>query len=193
MVDHAGQQLQTAFSNILSLLFAVRLKKSVSLAGANVLLITNEHQRKFEVANRWDALLPGPRRQKLASPRHRFAQTVDTDGVAISVMFLRPKPATPPAELPRMVKGMGAVNPLAHLHKEWLGVDPGKTNMATVAHEERNADGSVVSVWRRTLTTGQYHWDSGITRQAQATKIWLAKVNKQAKQRWPDRILTQAN
>ncbi|GFH14823.1 hypothetical protein HaLaN_10944 [Haematococcus lacustris] len=34
MVDHVGQQLQTAFGSILTLLFAGRLKKSVSLAGA---------------------------------------------------------------------------------------------------------------------------------------------------------------
>ncbi|KAJ9534193.1 hypothetical protein QJQ45_006995 [Haematococcus lacustris] len=68
---------------------------------------------------------------------------------------------------------------LAHLHAEWLGVDPGKTNMATVAHEERSADGSVVSVRHWTLTAGQYYRDSGITRQAQATKIWLAKVKPQ--------------
>ncbi|KAJ9527256.1 hypothetical protein QJQ45_025517 [Haematococcus lacustris] len=132
-----------------------------------------------KVASRWDALLPNPRRQKLASPKHRFDQVVHTDGVAISVMFLRPKPAAPPAKLPRMAKGMGAVNPLAHLHAEWLGVDPGKTNMATVAHEERSADGSVVSVRHWTLTAGQYYRDSGITRQAQATKIWLAKVKPQ--------------
>ncbi|GFH31101.1 hypothetical protein HaLaN_30075 [Haematococcus lacustris] len=134
-----------------------------------------EGPKKSHVANRWDALLSGPRRQKLASPKHRFDQVVHTDGVAISVMFLRPKPATPPAELPRMGKGMDAVNPLAHLHAEWLGVDPGKTNMATVAHEERSADGIVVSMWQRTLTAGHYYRDSGITRQTQATKTWLAK------------------
>ncbi|KAJ9513162.1 hypothetical protein QJQ45_029347 [Haematococcus lacustris] len=132
-----------------------------------------------KVASRWDALLPDPRRQKLASPKHRFDQVAHTDGVAISVMFLRPKPAAPPAELPRMAKGMGAVNPLAHLHAEWLGVDPGKTNMATVAHEERSADGSVVSVRHWTLTAGHYYRDSGITRQTQATKIWLATVKTQ--------------
>ncbi|KAJ9511387.1 hypothetical protein QJQ45_029800 [Haematococcus lacustris] len=131
------------------------------------------------VANRWDALLPDPRRQKLASPKHSFAQIVHTDGVALSVMFLRPKPAAPPAELPRMGKHMGAVNPLAHLDAEWLGVDPGKTNMATVAHEERSAAGTVVSVWQRTLTAGQYYRDSGITRQAQATKTWLTQVKPQ--------------
>ncbi|KAJ9528898.1 hypothetical protein QJQ45_000455 [Haematococcus lacustris] len=132
-----------------------------------------------KVASRWDALLPDPLRQKLASPEHRFDQVVHTDGVAISVMFLRPKPAAPPAKLPRMAKGMGAVNPLAHLHAEWLSVDPGKTNMATVAHEERSADGSVVSVRHWTLTAGQYYRDSGITRQTQATKIWLATVKTQ--------------
>ncbi|KAJ9506397.1 hypothetical protein QJQ45_004899 [Haematococcus lacustris] len=132
-----------------------------------------------QVANRWDALLPDPRRQKLASPKHNFAQTVHTDGVAISVMFLRPKPAAPPAELPRMGRGLDAVNPLAHLHAEWLGVDPGKTNMATVAHEERSAAGTVVSVRHWKLTAGQYYRDSGITRQAQATKTWLAKVKPQ--------------
>ncbi|KAJ9523830.1 hypothetical protein QJQ45_020031, partial [Haematococcus lacustris] len=131
------------------------------------------------VANRWDALLPDPRRQRLASPKHRFAQIVHTDGVALSVMFLRPKPAAPPAELPRMGRHIGAVNPLAHLHAEWLGVDPGKTNMATVAHEERSAAGTVVSVWQRSLTAGQYYRDSGITRQAQATKTWLAHLKPQ--------------
>ncbi|KAJ9529281.1 hypothetical protein QJQ45_007962 [Haematococcus lacustris] len=278
MVDHVGKQLETAFSNMLTLLFAGRLRKSVSLAGAKVLLGTEEHQRRFGfrglvgghlpawskrqctyvrrmvcgldvswlvgeggvvvteamqaevalqrgllgleegelvdhawvedaanrgrllrhavhttremeaamaawqldmVANRWDVLLPDPRRQRLASPKHNFAQIVHTDGVAISVMFLRPKPAAPPAELPRMGRGLGAVNPLAHLHAEWLGVDPGKTNMATVAQEERSAAGTVVSVRHWKLTAGQYYRDSGITRQAQATKTWLAKVKPQ--------------
>ncbi|KAJ9514585.1 hypothetical protein QJQ45_016316 [Haematococcus lacustris] len=47
MVDHVGKQLETAFSNMLTLLFAGRLKKSVSLAGAKVLLGTEEHQRRF--------------------------------------------------------------------------------------------------------------------------------------------------
>ncbi|GFH17553.1 hypothetical protein HaLaN_14215, partial [Haematococcus lacustris] len=34
MVDHVGKQLETDFSNMPTLLFAGRLKKSVSLAGA---------------------------------------------------------------------------------------------------------------------------------------------------------------
>ncbi|KAJ9527234.1 hypothetical protein QJQ45_025492 [Haematococcus lacustris] len=127
------------------------------------------------------AVLPDPRRQELASPKHRFAQFVYTDGVTLSVMFLRPKPAAPPAELPRMGRHMGAVNPLTHLHEKWLGVHPGKTNMATVAHEERSAVGTVVSEWQRWLTAVQYYRDSGITRQAQATKTWLTQVKPQLK------------
>ncbi|KAJ9508810.1 hypothetical protein QJQ45_028131 [Haematococcus lacustris] len=47
MVDHVGKQLETAFSNMLTLLFAGRLKKSVSLAGAKVLVGTEEHRRRF--------------------------------------------------------------------------------------------------------------------------------------------------
>ncbi|KAJ9505368.1 hypothetical protein QJQ45_009496 [Haematococcus lacustris] len=47
MLDNVGKQLETAFSNMLTLLLAGRLKKSVSLAGAKVLLGTNEHQRRF--------------------------------------------------------------------------------------------------------------------------------------------------
>ncbi|KAJ9523489.1 hypothetical protein QJQ45_007213 [Haematococcus lacustris] len=47
MVDHVGQQLQAAFSNMLTLLFAGRLKKSVSLAKAKVLLGTRGHLRRF--------------------------------------------------------------------------------------------------------------------------------------------------
>ncbi|KAJ9509375.1 hypothetical protein QJQ45_001818 [Haematococcus lacustris] len=138
-----------------------------------------EGPKDSHVANRWDALLPDPCRQKLASPKHSFVQIVHTDGVALSVVFLRPKPAAPPAEPPRMGKHMGAVNPLAHLDAEWLGVDPGKSNMATVAHEERSAAGTVVSVWQRSLTAGQYFRNSGITRQTQATKTWLAQVKPQ--------------
>ncbi|KAJ9522569.1 hypothetical protein QJQ45_019637 [Haematococcus lacustris] len=48
-----------------------------------------EGPKDSHVANRWDAFLPDPRRQKLASPKHSFAQIVRTDGVALSVMFLR--------------------------------------------------------------------------------------------------------
>ncbi|KAJ9530852.1 hypothetical protein QJQ45_028827, partial [Haematococcus lacustris] len=130
------------------------------------------------VANRWNAFLPN-----LAAVRpnvgQKFAQVVHTDGVAVSVMFTRPKPAEPPGELPRMGKEEGAVNPLAHLDADWLGCDPGKTNMATVAHEERYPSGAVKSVWERSLTAGQYYRQSGITEHAKESKVWMAGIKPQ--------------
>ncbi|KAJ9528932.1 hypothetical protein QJQ45_000493 [Haematococcus lacustris] len=105
-----------------------------------------------------------------------FAQVVHTDGVMVSVLFKRPKPAGPPDELPRMGKQEGAINPLAHLGADWLGCDPGKTNMATVAHEERYASGAVESVWQRSLNAGQYYRQSGITQHAKTSKAWMAGI-----------------
>ncbi|GFH30878.1 hypothetical protein HaLaN_29807, partial [Haematococcus lacustris] len=108
-----------------------------------------------EVAHRRNAFLPNLAAVRL-NVGQTFAQVVHTDGVAVSVMFTRPKPAEPPGELPRIGKEEGAVNPLAHLDADWLGCDPGKTNMATVAHEERYPSGAVKSAWQRSLTAGQY-------------------------------------
>ncbi|KAJ9520952.1 hypothetical protein QJQ45_014135 [Haematococcus lacustris] len=117
-----------------------------------------------EVANRWNAFLPN-----LAAVRpnvgQKFAQVVHTDGVAISVMFIRPKPDESPDKLPCMGKEEGAVNPLAHLDADWLGCDPGKTNMATVAHEEQYPSGAVKS--------------SGITEHAKESKVWTAGIKPQ--------------
>ncbi|GFH24361.1 uncharacterized protein HaLaN_22140 [Haematococcus lacustris] len=108
--------------------------------------------------------------------RRTFAQVVHTDGVTVSLLFTRPKPAEPPDELPRMGKQEGAVNPLAHLDADWLGCDPGKTNMATVAHEERYPSGAVESVWQRSLTAGHYYRQSGITQHAKVSKAWMAGI-----------------
>ncbi|MGQ3076364.1 MAG: hypothetical protein ACT7A5_35285, partial [Ferrovibrionaceae bacterium] len=75
-----------------------------------------------------------------------------------------------------MGKQEGAVNPLAHLGADWLGCDPGKTNMATVAHEERYPSGAVESVWQRSLTAGNYYRQSGITQHAKVSKAWMAGI-----------------
>ncbi|KAJ9510963.1 hypothetical protein QJQ45_027813 [Haematococcus lacustris] len=117
-------------------------------------------------------------RTGVAGPKdsETFAQVVYTDGVTVSVLFKRPKPLRPPDELPRMGKQEGAVNPLAHLDADWLGCGPGKTNMATVAHEERYPSGAVESVWKRSLTAGQYYRQSGITQHAKTSKAWSAGI-----------------
>ncbi|KAJ9523908.1 hypothetical protein QJQ45_022338 [Haematococcus lacustris] len=144
----------------------------------------------LQVANRWRAFLPN--RARLSgrallpnidylrpNAGQKFENMVHTDGVAVSLMFTRPKPAELPDKLPCMGKEEGAVNPLAHLGADWLGCDPGKTNMATVAHEERHPSGAVESVWQRTLTAGQYYRQSGITQHAKTSKVWMAGIGPQ--------------
>ncbi|KAJ9513859.1 hypothetical protein QJQ45_020935 [Haematococcus lacustris] len=79
--------------------------------------------RDSEVVNQWIAILPDP--SLWPNDGQTFAQVVHTDGVTVSVLFTRPKPAGPPDELPCMGKQEGAVNPLAHLDADWLGCDPG--------------------------------------------------------------------
>ncbi|KAJ9514015.1 hypothetical protein QJQ45_021098, partial [Haematococcus lacustris] len=101
--------------------------------------------RDSEVVNRWIAFLPDP--SLWPNDGQTFAQVVHTDGVTQE----------------------GAVNPLAHLDADWLGCDPGKTNMATVAHEERYPSGVVESVWQRSLSAGQYYRQSGITQHAKTS------------------------
>ncbi|KAJ9510352.1 hypothetical protein QJQ45_015824, partial [Haematococcus lacustris] len=116
------------------------------------------------VANQWIALLPDP--SLWPNDGQTFAQVVHTDGVTVSLLFTRPKPAGPPDKLPHMGEQEGAVNPLAHLDADWLGCDPGKTNMATVAHEERYPSGAVESYYRQ----------SGITQHAKTSKAWMAGI-----------------
>ncbi|GFH21276.1 uncharacterized protein HaLaN_18544 [Haematococcus lacustris] len=186
MVDHVGTQLETSFGNMLTLLFDGRLKKSVSPAGAKVLaevalqrgLLGLEEGERVDddwledPANRgrllrhavhttreMEAAMAAWQHKRQA--RHVFIGTKGLYGlmrdagmlVAGSVMFLRPKPAAPPAELLRMGRHMGSVNPLAHL----------------------DADGA------RGAQRCQYYRESGITRQAQAIKTWLAQVKPQLK------------
>ncbi|KAJ9532047.1 hypothetical protein QJQ45_003775 [Haematococcus lacustris] len=69
MVDHVGKQLQTAISNMLTFLFAGRLKKSVSLAGAKVLVGTEEHQRRFGVRGLGGGHLPAWSKRQCTSVR----------------------------------------------------------------------------------------------------------------------------
>ncbi|KAJ9509185.1 hypothetical protein QJQ45_001674 [Haematococcus lacustris] len=124
--------------------------------------------RDSEVANRWIAFLPSslpPAIQPSIWPNdgQTFAQVVHTDGVTVSLLFTRPKPAGPPDELPRMGKQEGVVNPLAHLD-------------ADCGHEERYPLGVVESVWQRSLTAGHYYRQSGITQHAKVSKAWMAGI-----------------
>ncbi|GFH23808.1 uncharacterized protein HaLaN_21489 [Haematococcus lacustris] len=190
-VDDVGQKLETSFANSLTELCSCKahhikldtkaicgLMRPAGMLPADITSLTKFRNgvagpKDSEVANRWLAFLPN-RASLWPNDGQTFAQVVHTDGVTVSVLFTRPKPAGPPDELPRMGKQEGAVNPLAHLAADWLGCDPGKTNMATVAHEERHPSGAVESVWQRSLTAGQYYRQSGITQHAKVSKAWMA-------------------
>ncbi|KAJ9525068.1 hypothetical protein QJQ45_017374, partial [Haematococcus lacustris] len=94
-------------------------------------------------------------------------------------MFMRPKPARPLDELPRMGKQEGVVNPLAHLDADWLGCDSGRTNWAIAAHEERYPSNAVESVWHRNLISAQNYRQSGITQDAKESKASMTDMQLQ--------------
>ncbi|KAJ9524837.1 hypothetical protein QJQ45_003026 [Haematococcus lacustris] len=66
--------------------------------------------------------------------------------------------------------GKGVVKPLADLDTDWLGCDPGKTNMATVVHVERYLSSAVKSVWHQRLISAQYYRQSCITQHVKESK-----------------------
>ncbi|KAJ9519915.1 hypothetical protein QJQ45_014645 [Haematococcus lacustris] len=173
-VDDVGKKLETSFANSLTVLF---LRKRWLWLGpgsslAHRLGLPSDGGQPVE---RLPAQPRIPQPQSRADLRAGGAHKRS----AVSVFFTRPKPAGPPDKLPRMGKEEGAVNPLAHLDADWLGCDPGKTNMATVAHEERYPFGAVKSVWHRSLTSAQYYRQSGITEHANESKVWMAGIMPQ--------------
>ncbi|GFH09655.1 uncharacterized protein HaLaN_04836, partial [Haematococcus lacustris] len=192
-VDDVGTKLETNFAKSLTELCSCKahhikldtralygLMRTAGMLQADITSLPKFRSgvagpKDSEVANLWNAFLPN-----LTAVRpnvgQKFAQVVHTDGVTVSLLFIRPKPAEPPDKLPCMGKEEGAVNPLAHLHADWLGCDPGRTNMATVAHEERYPSGAVKSVWQRSLTAGQYA--------ATTLATWPAMWAELSKWRW---------
>ncbi|KAJ9512595.1 hypothetical protein QJQ45_018900 [Haematococcus lacustris] len=76
-------------------------------------------------------------------------------------------------------QGGGRCQPAGAPGRRLAGLRPGKTNMATVAHEERYPSGTVKSVWQRSLTAGQYYRQSGITEHAKVSKVWTAGIKPQ--------------
>ncbi|KAJ9511299.1 hypothetical protein QJQ45_017099 [Haematococcus lacustris] len=70
----------------------------------------------------------------------------------------------------------------SHEHQRRFGLPVGcrgKTNMATLDHEERYPYGAVKSMWQRSLIAGQYYRQSGITEHAKESKVWMAGIKPQ--------------
>ncbi|KAJ9530106.1 hypothetical protein QJQ45_023381 [Haematococcus lacustris] len=127
-----------------------------------------------QVANRWNALLPDPRRQKLASPKHSFAQIVHingTQGVSQAQQNVGPNSAGQPAteaNVGELADRIAAATAVA--------AAPGQNRMTTMA-AFTNAAAHLVTL-ARSFPDPRCR-DSGITRQAQATKTWFTQLKPQ--------------
>ncbi|KAJ9517605.1 hypothetical protein QJQ45_025050 [Haematococcus lacustris] len=112
-----------------------------------------------------------------------FARRVETDGVSISVHFVRSQAVTEPVELPfigRKLTATSDYNPATHIA---VGVDPGVTQAIKAGHAQRHAvTGQVLRQWEWELSKGQVKHDSGLTKAKQDTARWSAAIQPQLQQ-----------
>ncbi|KAJ9532149.1 hypothetical protein QJQ45_003949 [Haematococcus lacustris] len=111
-----------------------------------------------------------------------FARRVETDGVSVSVHFVRSQAVHEPVELPfigRKLTATSDYSPATHI----VGVDPGVTQAIKAAHAKRDpATGQVLRQWEWELTKGQLKHDSGLTKAKQDTAHWSAAIQPQLQQ-----------
>jgi hypothetical protein len=89
-----------------------------------------------------------------------FTGTIDTDGVVINLHF----------QIPKVVNDDG--EQINFQNKRIIGVDPGRTNIFTMAEIDPN-DGSIK---KYTLTRNQYYSDSGMFKARKLTQRWNLRV-----------------
>ncbi|KAJ9516360.1 hypothetical protein QJQ45_011040 [Haematococcus lacustris] len=109
-----------------------------------------------------------------------FARRVETDGVSISVHFVRSQAVTEPVELPfigRKLTATSDYDPATHIA---VGVDPGVTQAIKAGHAQRHpVTGQVLRQWEWELSKGQLKHDSGLTKAKQDTARWSAAIQPQ--------------
>ncbi|KAJ9524793.1 hypothetical protein QJQ45_024424 [Haematococcus lacustris] len=112
-----------------------------------------------------------------------FARRVQTDGVSISVHFVRSQVVREPVELPfigRQLTATSDFNPTTHIA---VGVDPGVTQAIKAGHAQRDpVTGQVVRQWEWELCKGQLKHVSGLTKAKQDTARWSAAIQPQLQQ-----------
>ncbi|KAJ9532636.1 hypothetical protein QJQ45_010728 [Haematococcus lacustris] len=112
-----------------------------------------------------------------------FARRVETDGVSVSVHFVRSQAVHEPVELPfigRELTTTSDYSPVTHIA---VGVDPGVTQAIKAAHAMRDpATGQVLRQWEWELTKGKLKHDSGLTKAKQDTARWSAAIQPQLQQ-----------
>ncbi|KAJ9520243.1 hypothetical protein QJQ45_030272, partial [Haematococcus lacustris] len=109
-----------------------------------------------------------------------FARRVETDGVSISVHFVRSQVGRGPVELPfigRQLTATSDFNPTTHIA---VGVDPGVTQAIKAGHAQRDpVTGQVLRQWEWELSKGQLKHDSGLTKAKQNTVRWSTAIQPQ--------------
>ncbi|KAJ9529246.1 hypothetical protein QJQ45_007918 [Haematococcus lacustris] len=112
-----------------------------------------------------------------------FARRVETDGVSVSVHFVRSQAVTEPVELPfigRKLTATSDYNPATHIAVE---VDPGVTQAIKAGHDQRHPiTGQVLRQWEWELSKGQLKHDSGLTKAKQNTARWSTAIQPQLQQ-----------
>ncbi|KAJ9520433.1 hypothetical protein QJQ45_000156 [Haematococcus lacustris] len=112
-----------------------------------------------------------------------FARRVETDGVSISVHFVRSQAVHEPVELPFIGLELTATSDYSPATHIAVGVDPGVTQAIKAAHAQRDlVTGQVVRQWEWELTKGELKHDSGLTKAKQDTARWSAAIQPQLQQ-----------
>ncbi|KAJ9520773.1 hypothetical protein QJQ45_007632 [Haematococcus lacustris] len=112
-----------------------------------------------------------------------FARRVETDGVSISVHFVRSQAVHEAVELPFIGRELTATSDYSPDTHIAVGVDPGVTQAIKAAHAQRDpVTGQVVRQWEWELTKGQLKHDSGLTKAKQDTARWSAAIQPQLQQ-----------
>ncbi|KAJ9517868.1 hypothetical protein QJQ45_004192 [Haematococcus lacustris] len=112
-----------------------------------------------------------------------FARRVETDGVSVSVHFVRNQVVKEPVEPPCIGRELTATSDFSAATHIAVGVDPGVTQAIKAAHAMRDpVTGQVLRQWEWELTKGQLKHDSGLTKAKQDTARWSTAIQPQLQQ-----------
>ncbi|KAJ9505969.1 hypothetical protein QJQ45_002732 [Haematococcus lacustris] len=112
-----------------------------------------------------------------------FARRVETDGVSVSVHFVRNQVVKEAVEPPCIGRELTAPTDFSAATHIAVGVDPGVTQVIKAGHAQRHpVTGKVLRQWEWELTKGQLKHDSGLTKAKQDTARWSTAIQPQLRQ-----------
>ncbi|KAJ9509794.1 hypothetical protein QJQ45_011615 [Haematococcus lacustris] len=108
---------------------------------------------------------------------------IETDGVSISVHFVRNQVIKEPVEPHCIGRELTATSDFSAATHIAVGVDPGVIQAIKAAHAMRHpVTGQVLRQWVWELSKGQLKHDSGLTKAKQDTARWSAAIQPQLQQ-----------